>query len=371
MLEQGGSSTGIAAAREGVAALRSYVWLVALCVLIGLVVGYAVSAPDDTSRYRAWVTTEALGSNPSVTDIGISTPQGPQAADFLSDGIIARIQAATGQSYDWVIDHLQLEQPPNGGPNPPIALIAESDSGPEARALLADWLGAIHAARLHYVGNILARGEQGLRKSLDLSINRNQPATRQAIVELLARMQALRASLTVDYSLTARPKPYDEAQTSRARGTLSAGIVGGIVGIALALLLPLLGGRLRTADGVSAALGIELLGDLRSPQGIPSAEHARQRLRAIGDGQLPSELLLVACGVVTPEVSDGVSRAVGESVAVRAAGSPGQAGLLEQLERAGTWAVVASPGAVSRREAAALRTEIEGTGALPAGLLVV
>jgi hypothetical protein len=371
VLEQGGSSTGIAAAREGLAALRSYAWLIAILVVVGLVVGYLASAPSGEVKYRAWITGEALGANPTVTDIGISTPQGPQAADFLGDGIVARVQAATGESYDGVIEHLDLEQPPNGGPNPPIALIAQADSDPDARALLDAWLRSIRAARLHYVQGVLRRGEMGLRKSLEKAVNRNQPATERAIVELLARMQALRATLVVDYAVTARPKPFDEPAALRARGTLTGAAVGGIVGLALALLLPLLGGRLRTAEGASAAVGVELLADLRSSQEIPTAEHARERLRSIGEGSLPSELLLLPCGGVPADAAEKASRAVGGEIAIRTVGSIGEKGLLEALNAAPAWAVLASPGSVSRAEAAALRTELAGTGTAPVGLFVV
>lgn len=371
MLEQGGSSTGIAAAREGVAALRAYAWLVVLLTLVGVVVGFVVSSASPEPKYRAWITARALGANTSVTDLGISTPFGPQAADFLGDGIVARVQAATGQSYDWAIEHLDLEQPPDGGPNPPIALIAKADAEGEARDLLGVWLAAIRAARLHYVSGVVVRGEQGLRKSLDRAANRAEPATQKAIVGLLARMQTLRSTLDVDYQVTKRPKPFTEAGTSRARGALSGALGGAIVGLALALLLPLLGGRLRTAEGVSAALGVELLADLRSSTAIPSAEHARQRLRSLADGQPPAELLLVPCGAVAPGAVESVSSVAAEGVGVRTAGPLGEPGLLAELERAGAWAILASPGAVRRGEASALRAELAGTGATPVGLFVV
>jgi hypothetical protein len=371
VLEQGGSSTGIAAAREGVAALRAYAWLIVLLTVVGIVAGFVASGASPEPGYRAWITGEALGANTSVTDLGISTPPGPQAADFLGDGIVDRVRAATGQSYDWVIEHLDLEQPPDGGPNPPIALVAREDTEAKARALLATWMAAIRAARGHYVSGVLIRGEYGLRKSLDRAAIRAEPATQQAIVELLARMQTLRATLDLDYTITAKPRPFEEQRTSRARGALTGAIGGAIVGLALALLLPLLGGRLRTAEGASAALGVELLADLRSPNAIPSAEHARQRLRSRDEGGTPTELLLVPCGTIDPSAAETVSAAMGEGIETRMAGMLGQQGLLEDLGRAGAWAVVVSPGAVHRSETAALRAELTGVGTAPAGLFVV
>lgn len=370
MLEQGGSLTGLAAAREGVAALKAHVWLIVVLAVVGAVVGY-LAGSEGGGRYRAWVTAQALATNGSVTSLGISTPDGPQAADFFGEGIVNRLEASTGKSYDYLIEHLQLSQPPNGGPNPPIALIASAGSDAEARALLGAWLVAIHQARLHYVNGVVSRGERGLRKSLDRAVNRSEPATRKAIVDLLARMQALRATLSVDYAIVHGPKPFAESSLSKRRGAAIGGIAGLIAGIALALLLSLVSGRLRTAEGVEAALGVGLLADLRSPRGIPSAEHARERLRALGDGRPPSDLSLVPCGSVNPDAAARLSDALGEGIEVRVTKPPGQPGLLAELERASAWAIVASPGAVRRAEAAALVAELGGIGAAPAGLLVV
>jgi hypothetical protein len=371
MLTQGGSLTGVAAAREGVAAIRAHAWLVVALAIVGLLVGYLVEGPGGGGEYRAWVKAEALGSNGSVTELGISTPDGPQAADFLSDGIIARLEGVTGDSYDYLFDHLTLSQPPDGGPNPPIALIVSVESDDEARALLGDWLAAIHEARLRYVGRVLARGERGLRKSLDRAANREESATQKAIVDLLARIQALRPTLTVDYAIVRKPRPVDASGVSRPRAA-AIGAVGGLIGgLALALALALVGGRLRTPEGIEAALGVELLADLRSPGAIPSPEHARERLRSLCGGSLPAGLLLVPCGDVTPDPTAKVSGALGEGIDVRAAGPLGQAGLIGELERANAWAIVATPGAVRRAEAAALQAELGGIGAAPAGLFVV
>jgi hypothetical protein len=57
--EQGGSLIGVAAAREGIAALRAYAWLVVLLAVIGLLVGYLTSASGGESKYRVWVTAQA------------------------------------------------------------------------------------------------------------------------------------------------------------------------------------------------------------------------------------------------------------------------------------------------------------------------
>jgi hypothetical protein len=371
VLEQGGTLTGIAAAREGIAALRAYAWLVVGLAILGLVIGYLTSASEDESKYRVWVTAQALGTNDSVTDIGITTPDGPQAADFLGEGILSRLEASTGHDYDYLIDHLGLSQPPDGGPNPPIALIAGADSEAAARALLLAWMKAVHEARLRYVGGVLIRGEQGLQKSLARASTRNEPATQRAIADLLARMQALRATLSVDYAIHSRPKDYEESTVSRPRAAAIAGVAGLIAGLALALLASLLGGRLRTAEGVEAALGVKSLADLSSPGGVPSPEHARERLRSLGNGQLPSLLLLVPCGSVTAEAAAKLSDSLGQGTEVRVTEPAGRPGLLTELEQADAWAFVASPGAVRRSEVAALRTELDGIGIAPAGLVVV
>jgi hypothetical protein len=265
-----------------------------------------------------------------------------------------------------------VTQPPDGGPNPPIALIASAGSESAARSLLLDWMGSVHQARTHYVNGVLARGERALRKSLRRAAVRDEPATRKAIVSLLARMQALRGTLSVDYVIQRKPKPYtEEATVSRPREAAVGGVAGAIAGLALALLLSLLGGRLRTAEGIEAALGMGRLAELRAPQGVPSAEHARERLRALGKGALPSSLLLVPCGGVSTDAGAAVSTALGEGIEVRVTEAPGGAGVLAELERADACAIVASPGAVSRAEASALRAELAGTEISPAGLFVV
>ncbi len=352
-----GSLTGIAAAREGVAALKAYAWIVVTLAIAGLVVGYVTAKPEGESKYRMWVTTQALGSNGSVTGLGISTPLGPQAADFLGEGILNRVEASTGHSYDYLIDHLTLTQPPDGGPNPPIALIASGDSEAAARTLLLAWTTAVHQARLRYVSSVLSRGERGLRKGLARAIVLKEPVTQQAIANLLARMQALRATLTVDYAVERRPKAYGEATVSRPREAVVGGGAGLIAGLALALLISLLGGRLRTAEGIEAALGVKLLADLRSPEATPSAEHARERLRSIGGGPQPATVLLVPCGGVPSDAATRLSDALGDATQARVTGPPGEPGLLEELARADACAVVAEPGSLRRADATALRTE--------------
>jgi hypothetical protein len=371
VLEQGGSLTGIAAAREGIAALKAYAWLVVVLAILGLAVGYLTSGSEEESKYRAWVTAQALGANDSVTAIGITTPDGPQAADFFGPGIVTRLEESTGRDYEYLIDHLSLSQPPDGGPNPPIALIAGADSDTAARRLLLAWMTAVHEARSHYVSGVLIRGEHGLQKSLARAGARNEPATQKEIADLLARMQALRGSLSVDYAIYRRPKAFDEATPSRARAAAAGGVAGLIAGLALALLLSLLGGRLRTAEGVQAALGIELLADLRSAGGIPSPEHARERLGSLGNGQPPSLLVLIPCGKVTTDAAATLSDALGAATEVRLAEPAGGSGLFSELERADACAIVAGPGSVRRAEATALRAELAGTGVDPAGLVVV
>ncbi len=371
MLERGGSPTGIAAAREGVAALRSYAWLVVLLAVAGAVAGFVIGGLSGDAKYRTWVTAQALGGNGSVTDLGISTPDGPQAADFLGDGIVARLEAATGRSYDDLIDHLELDQPPDGGPNPPIALIAVAGSEADARALLGEWLAAVRQARLHYVRGVLARGERGLVKSLRRAAVRGEPDTRREVVDLLARMQALRSTLTVDYAVVKAPRPIESEAVSRPRAAVIGGGAGLIAGLALALLLSLVGGRLRTPEGVEAALGFELLADLRATGGVPSAEHARERLRAAGGGSPPATLLVVPCGDVPSGAATKLSSALGEGIEVKVTDPVGQPGVVAQVESASAWAVVASPGSARRAEATALLAELSGVGAGPAGLFVV
>jgi hypothetical protein len=370
VLEQGDSLTGIAAAREGVAALRAYAWVIVVLAVGGALLGYLIHDSASGSEYRAWITARPLGANSSVTDLGVSTPDGPQAADFLGKGVIVRLEAATGQSYDYLTKHLELSQPPNGGPNPPIALIAKAGSGPAARDLVSTWLAAIHQARLRYVNDFVSRGKRALQKQLDRAIAQKDSGTEKAIVDLLGRMEVLNATLTVDYSITHIPRPFVAPPVSRAKSAAIGGVAGLLAGLALALVLALIGGRVRTAEGIEVAFGCEVLADLRSPRGIPSKEHARERLRSLRNGELPSVLPLVPCGSLPAGSITELSTALGEGIEARATEPIGQPGLLNELREADTWAVVVSPGGVRRAEVAAFRVEIAGISA-PAGLLVV
>ena len=280
------------------------------------------------------------------------------------------MEGSTGHDYDYLSEHLQVSQPPNGGPNPPIELIASANSEAAARSLLVAWMRAIRQARVHYVAGVLTRAETNLDKFLARARKRAEPGTQQEIAQLLARVQiTLRGTLSVDYIVQRKPKSFEEATVSRPREAAIGGIAGLIAGLVLALLISLAAGRLRTAEGVAAALDVELLTDLRSPQAVPSVEHARQRLRALGDGVLPPTLPLVPCGT-PPEAADLVN-ALGEGTEVKVTGSPGASGLLSELDRAGVFAIVAHPGHVRRADAAALRAELEGIGVAPAGLVVV
>ena len=93
MPEQGGSLTGIAAVREGVAALRAFWWLVVALAVVGLLIGYLGSEPSGESKYRAWISTEELGANSSVTNLGISSPRVPRLPT----------SSAKGSSFAWKV----------------------------------------------------------------------------------------------------------------------------------------------------------------------------------------------------------------------------------------------------------------------------
>lgn len=371
MRAQGGSATGFAAVNEGLAAVRTRWWLVVALAALGLLAGYLLSSSNDETAYEAWLTSQPLGNNRSVTEIGISTPEGPLASDFLEGTVSERIERKTGLSHDFIIAHLLIDQPPNGGPNPPISLTTEAGSAEEARRLMTVWLATIREVRAAKVQRTLDRGERGLEKDLKRAQRRGQPASQRLLAELLARMRPLRATLSVDYAITQRPRP----QTTTSSHVRSAGIgmVGGLVaGILLALAVALADGRIRTKEGLEAALGVELLADLRAGSSVPSAEHAKRRLRAIAGGDAPATLTLVPCGRVdSARAVTRVGDALGHPPEVSAVDGLRDLSALAEESAPGTWAIVAEPGAARRDDVAALNAETSGIGSPPAGVFVV
>ena len=210
------SPIGQAAAREGVAALRARAWLLVLLVVIGIALGYLLGS-DKGTVWRLWLTPQSLGSNRAVTEIGISTPEGPQAADFLNGNVLTRLEETTGKEYEFLLDHLILAQPPNGGPNPPVLLVAQVDDIDESKKLLDQWLAAIRVVRERRTQATLDRGERGLREDLAEAERKGRPADAVEISELLARMQALRATLSSDYTIFKKAREVPIKSASRGR----------------------------------------------------------------------------------------------------------------------------------------------------------
>ncbi len=315
------SPVGQAAAREGVAALRARAWLLVLLVVIGAGAGYLLGQ-DSGSVWRAWIISQSLGANRAVTETGISTPEGPQAADFLDGHVLTRLEKTTGKSYEFLIDHMTLAQPPNGGPNPPVLLVPEVDDLGESKELLLDWLQAIHVIRTTRVQAALARGEAGLRKDLAKFERQDRPVNARELENLLARISTLRSTLTTDYAVFKGPREIPQASSTRGKSAEVGAIAGLIAGVALALVIALLDGRMRTREGLEAASDIELFADLRSAGAVPSGEHARARLLALGGGSMPAPVLCLPCGSIDlGEAQKRVSDALGEGAVIEGGGS--------------------------------------------------
>lgn len=382
MLAQGASPTGFAAAREGIAALRARVWLVALFAIVGLSVGaflgVSASIDEGDKGYRAVLVSSGLAGNTALFYNGISTPPGPQLADFAADPVINRVARVTGHSREYLLPRLVVDQSPIDSISQTlIECTAYSDSTRSARELLTAWLGAIKDVRYRYVQRILGRGEWQFRIERRRTIRESQVALRKQIDLALVRLHVLRGTVGVDYTIVRAPRPVDGSPQTGIRSKLKSAFIGGlgglIAGIALALIVALLDGRLRTVEGIETAFGVPILADLRPPGGsIPSAEHARERLKAIGGGRLPSPLLIVPCGSANVEARDDLlTDALGDGVDVRVSAPVGQPGLVEGLASSGAWVAAASLGKVSRADVAALRAELSGVGPDPAGILIV
>lgn len=365
------SPTGLAAAREAVAALLARAWLVVGLVVLGLVAGLLLApSTDNGARYQVSVAPQALAANGSVVAVGISTPIGPQPADFLEDPVLVRVAAKTGLSYEYLTDHLTVEQPATESVFPPILLTAEADTEAEARKLLAVWLQTVREVRHKRVAGRLDRAEEALKDDLRRAVAKGTETIKaKSIVSLNTRIQTLRATLPVDFAVLRDPHPVAPKGVSTARGAVLGAIGGLIVGVVLALLIALVDGRIRTREGYEVALGLPALADLRKPQALPSVEHARESLR--GERGLPGALLLVPCGDADAAEAAKKLAAGLDGVDVQATTQLGEPGLLERLGSAEAWAIAVEAGAASRREAAALSAELSGIAKPPAGLVYV
>jgi len=382
VLEQGVSPTGFAAAREGVAALRARVWLVALFAIVGLsvgaILGVSASADDGDEEYRAVLTSAGLAGNAAVFTAGISTPPGPQLAEFATDSIIDRVARVTGRSREYLLPRLTVDQSPIDSIGQAlIELTTHGESTQSARALLLAWLSAIEDVRHRHVQRVLAKGEQQLRIERRRAIRDGRGNLQRQIDQALVRLSVLQGTAGVDYVIVRAPMEVGGDQPAGLRSKLKSAFIGGfgglIAGIAVALIAALLDGRLRTVEGIEVASGIPVLADLR-PQGdgVPSAEHARERLKVIGGGdQLPSPLLVVPCGSDIEVRDDLLVDALGDEVDVRVSAPVGQPGFVGCLASADAWVVATRPGEVSRADVTALRAELNGVGPDPAGILIV
>ena len=131
--------------------------------------------------------------------------------------------------------------------------------------------------------------------------------------------------------------------------------------MAFALALALVDGRLRTRDGLEAGSGLELLADLRAEDGVPSAEHTRARLRALGGGAMPSPIVCLPCGSIDPEdVEARLAKALGDEAGVKVVPRLGAGEGVDQVVGAAAVIVAARPGKVRRTELADLRAELAG-----------
>jgi hypothetical protein len=364
------SPTGLAAAREGVAALRAYAWLVVALVVVGLVLGFALAPTETTGAYRAWVTPQSLTGNHAVTELGVSTPEGPQAGDFMDDSTIIPLEQVTGYSHQELLEKLEISQPPNGSPQPPVELIANDGGEAASKKLLLAWLNEVHTARARHVQRVLERGQEGLEEELEEATGPDQVAVHEELVNLLARLRALRPSIGVDYSVYRVPAPYEAEATSKTKSIGIGGVAGLIVGVGLILLIALVDGRIRSREGLEAAFGVELLADLRSGA-TPTLAHAGARLRSLGGGTAPSPIVVIACGDADPGAATSqLQSTLGDGVEIETLAG-GEADRLEQFAGAQAHLIVARPGGTKRREVAGLRQELAGVGSGPTGLLIV
>jgi hypothetical protein len=305
--------------------------------------------------------------------IGVSAPPGPQPADFTSDPVIDRLAEKTGRSNDYLLEHLEADQPPAGVPYPPINLIAEADSEEQAKRLLAAWMATIREVRHERVATALDSSEEVLEEALRKAVAQRpgeESVKVKSIISLLTRLDSLRASFQVDYSIFRQAAPAPAEGVSRLRGAVLGAGGGLVVGIALALLIALFDGRIRTREGYEVALGVAPLADLSEEGGLPSLDHAREKLRD-EDGSLPASVLLVPLGQVDAAGAAGQLASALGGAEVRVTEPLGRPGLLEELASAPRWAVVAAPTAADRGEASAFRGELSGIGTEPAGLVYV
>lgn len=363
-------AVGLAAAREGLAAMRDRLWIIVLAAIVGCAVGLATGGEDDTSEAYATLLAKPLGSNSGFTGLGVSTPVGPLAADFVTDEIISDVARATGEDFHYLLTRLMISQDPVSSPvtGPPIGLVVQVGPGgrAEAEELLAAWLDAIRRARSAFVREQTKAALDAVRTEAEKAAD---AGARQVAREARFRALVLDATRQRDFVVIRGPR----YQTLSGQSPLRDGAKGLAAGIAIGLLLALsaalLDGRIRTPAGIAAAFGAPLVGDLR-PDGDPPAGFAREwaQARAAGGGGGGGPGVLLAVG--DADARAAVDR-LGDGAPLVAADGLQGPGTLARLAEAPVYLVLARPGGVTRAEASALVAQLKDIAGPPAGVLVV
>lgn len=354
---------GGAAVEEAVATVRAKILLVAAITLLGLVVGIVVGAgKNPPQELEMRVKLSPIGANGTAVSLGVSTPRGPLAADFVSAEVLNPLAKRLGRSRSQLEGEIGLRGV--AGAAEQLFMVVSGDDA-AARKLLFAWYAQVQRSQRAAVALALRQTKEAYVEEL----NEIEPLrSRQDALENIARLTGLSGSLRTTVSILDEPEATQVASRSLAFYVivgLAAGLIGGL---AIALGIGLLERKLRTPAALSAQFGLPIVADLRDDGGAEDQASLLERMKIAVHGE-PSELLVVEAG---PQGS--ATDAAGRLKQIPSPLGVGPIGSAEALAGVGSgapWVVAVRPGATRTDQAADLRGELSRLPTVPLGLVLV
>lgn len=241
-------------AQAAAAAIRSGLWLVALCLVAVPGAAYALNQTAD-DRYEASVHVAHIPptENTSLSRLGITGDAAPTGAQFVGDasvaGIIRRLGLDTPRSQ--LRERLLVDQPAGSSQ---ATLTAKADSGPQATKLADAWATVVVESR----NAGLSRKFRAARRVLRARQQRSpEPAERQIIQVRLLQLATAGETLASDLQVT-QNAPRGVLVERFSMG-LALGL-GLLAGLGLALAKPLVSRRVLTPAVAASNFALPLLG---------------------------------------------------------------------------------------------------------------
>jgi hypothetical protein len=364
MSQESSRLVGGAAVEEAVATVRARALIVVAIVLIGLVAGIVVGADKQSEgpNLRMLVKLSPIGENTTAVALGVSAPQGPLAADFVSDHVFSVLSRVLDRSRDELETQIGIESAGEAREQLYMVVVGDSSS---SRRLLRTWYLTVQHDQRAIISNAIEQTRKGYVRELD---DLEPLHARVVATENIARLSGLEGSLRTTVSILRGPKDHEPVSRSFLFYVI-VGLAGGLVaGLGVALGVGLLERRLRTPAALAAQFGLPIVADVREGSRDDRAGLA-ERLRVVAGNENRPSLVIVEAG---PEGSSRtVAAAVEQISSPLAVGSVGSAEAQAGLAGGSAWVLAVSPGSTRSDQAAEVRAELSGLPRRPLGLILV